>query len=1128
MILLLIGLLGMQSADAPTLMDYRLYLGERHFDPLLEQPRRLVTAKADQEAYFLIQYHGPADVDRIKSMRAQGLEPIRYIYPHTYVVWGRRDALQGFERSSNARWSGDFLPEYKLLASRLNGRAPDAPTRVAVHGDIPDRTVRAALTAAGARVMDMADLDKKLRIYLIMGDGGVLQAVSELGFVYTVQPVPQDGGTRAEASAQVLAGNMNASGQPIPGYLTWLNGVGYDGSGVLVAVVDSGSLDDHPDYDPRLNPCFGVSCDENEARATSHGTHVMGIVGGDGASGIVDAQGFSRGLGIAPGVSLTEQLYVGNYQGPEGMRLLIRESSENDADISTNSWGPSGSALGYDLNTMEVDLSVRDAQPAVAGNQNISYILAIANGNGGTQSQGTPDDAKNVLTVGSTYLRNFDGVLFVGSLIQSISFNSAHGPARDGRTLPLIVAPGRFVDSTHHTTGHSFLFGTSMATPAVAGGAALYIERYRDLTNQQGQQADPSPEMIKAALVGTTDDLLGGDDADGAPLSARPNSQQGWGRMNLDRLMVPDAEVLTFDRVRTFQQTGENWVLPFVVDDPNEEVRVVLAWTDAAGHGLGGETPAWNNNLDLEVAVGADSYLGNVLDANGFSITGGSADPANNLEAVMLSGFSGGFTVNIKATDLNSDGVPGVGGETDQDFALFCYNCREGVYPALTGNPIDVANCGNDSIAVTIQTQGVGGYDQALTMSVQGLPVEVTTSFDVNPVNPGDATQLTLSGLNQIPKGDYIVMVEADGGDLQATHTFTLRITEPLNNPSSLVQPLPGDSGIPLSPNFSWLATEGAETYRFVISTQPDLSNPIEDVVLAQTTHELLKPLAYNTPYYWQVYAQSGCLDDLPSGIATFTTWEVPTVLLVDDDRNQPDVQSIYTDLLTFLKVSFDVYDTGSGNVDPRLEDFQNYDLVIWFTGDHGTQTAGGAGPSPTVELDLATYLAGGGQLLMTSQGYFTNLHEGGEPNAFMQNQLGMASGFIDMAFGSAVGAGILGDLPVMDILPPGYPNRTDLIGPGETAQSLMVNGDPGSAGESVAILKDTGAYKAITLGFGIESLNLANRRVAMGALLDIAGYDITGVCRNAETFFERLEQWPSLSILDLATCLNALNLGEE
>ena len=61
------------------------------------------------------------------------------------------------------------------------------------------------------------------------------------------------------------------------------------------------------------------------------------------------------------------------------------------------------------------------------------------NGSGGTSTQGSPDEAKNIITVGSTKMRDSGGNQY--SAINDISSNSAHGPCLDGRTIPHIVAP---------------------------------------------------------------------------------------------------------------------------------------------------------------------------------------------------------------------------------------------------------------------------------------------------------------------------------------------------------------------------------------------------------------------------------------------------------------------------------------------------------------------------------------------------------------------------------------------------------------------------------------------------------------------------------------------------------------
>jgi hypothetical protein len=99
--------------------------------------------------------------------------------------------------------------------------------------------------------------------------------------------------------------------------------------------------------------------------------------------------------------------------------------------------------------------------------------------------------------------------------------------------------------------------------------------------------------------------------------------------------------------------------------------RVTLAWSDAPGPTVGN---AYINNLDLEVEIGGQTYRGNVF-SGATSVTGGSADPRNNVESVFLPAGQGGmFTVRVRAANIAGDGVPGNSDLTDQDFALVVYN----------------------------------------------------------------------------------------------------------------------------------------------------------------------------------------------------------------------------------------------------------------------------------------------------------------------------------------------------------------------------------------------------------------------------------------------------------------------
>jgi uncharacterized repeat protein (TIGR01451 family) len=402
------------------------------------------------------------------------------------------------------------------------------------------------------------------------------------------------------------------------------------------------------------------------------------------------------------------------------MLMLMTESVRNHALMSGNSWGPAGSPQGYDDDTRQVDVGVRDADPDAPGDQPLHYVLSIMNGNGGTSTQGTPDEGKNIFTIGSTKLQSSSTAQYAD--IDDISSNSAHGPALDGRSIPAMVAPGCEVDSSASATGYQLMCGTSMASPHVTGASALFVEYYRGLT-----AADPSPALIKAAFTAVAKNLTGNHDADGNLLTHLFDNKQGWGRMLTTPVLAPQQAVQYINQSVVFDNTGESWTHSYSAADPAQPIRIMLAWTDAPGHGLGGSTPAWNNDLDLRVTANGVTYLGNALDNAGWSTSTGSADAKNNTEAVFLQAaqHAGSVNVEVLASDINSDALPNTGDDTDQDFALVCYNCAAdvtnqdvSVTAGATPDPVEAGA----TLDYAIQVHNAGPADASAVTVVLTVP----------------------------------------------------------------------------------------------------------------------------------------------------------------------------------------------------------------------------------------------------------------------------------------------------------------------------------------------------------------------------------------------------------------------
>jgi subtilisin family serine protease len=597
------------------------------------------------------------------------LKVVQHVYPCTYVVWGEAMAPGTAATANVVRWTGPFLPAYRVLPQWRN--LADEPQRLDVllyRGADTDAAI-GALEELGGRIGELVVLNETFMEVGLTLSGAALQAAAQVPGVYSIQPVPTDGGLRGEMSDQVCVNNVDENNQAFPGYLDWLSGVGLSGAGVIIANVDGGIQGTHPDLTNRMLGCLGQTC--GGSASSSHGTHTAGIMAADGSSGTTDGYGFLRGLGQAPGSNLVEQVYYPWYTQTGGMLLLMTDSCRNGASLSGNSWGPAGTPRGYDNDTMQVDIGVRDADPDAPGNQPLSYVLSFMNGYGGTSTQGTPDEAKNIFNIGSTKMQTYSGAQILQ--IDDLSSNTAHGPALDGRTIPHMVAPGCYVDSTTTGSSYSLKCGTSMASPHVSGAVALFIEYYRGLP---GYMADPSPALVKAAFIAVAHDLAGHYDADNGIMGHPFDNKQGWGRMDVEAVVDPQLPVLYFDNPVVLDNTGETWTVGLSPFDMAEPMRLMLVWTDAPGHGLGGSTPAWNNDLDLVVEIGADVYHGNDFGASGWSVPGDAADGMNNTEGVFL-GPTSPVTVRVRviASDINSDGIPNQGDTTDQDFALVCYNC---------------------------------------------------------------------------------------------------------------------------------------------------------------------------------------------------------------------------------------------------------------------------------------------------------------------------------------------------------------------------------------------------------------------------------------------------------------------
>ncbi|MFC4591017.1 S8 family peptidase [Sphaerisporangium corydalis] len=255
---------------------------------------------------------------------------------------------------------------------------------------------------------------------------------------------------------------------------------GYDGTGVKVAILDTGIDETHPDLAGKVVEERSFVPGVPVADGNGHGTHVASIITGSGA-----ASG-GRYKGVAPGVKLVIGKVLDDSGSGDWSSVIdgMQWAASSGARVVSISIGGQATDGGDPLTQAVDDLTA-----------STGTLFVIAAGNSGAdETIETPGVAASALTVAST------------DKSDKLSSYSSRGPLLDGALKPDIAAPGQNIVAARAAgTGlgtpvddsYTTLSGTSMATPHVSGAAAILAQRHPGWTGPQ----------LKAALMSTAKDV---------------------------------------------------------------------------------------------------------------------------------------------------------------------------------------------------------------------------------------------------------------------------------------------------------------------------------------------------------------------------------------------------------------------------------------------------------------------------------------------------------------------------------------------------------------------------------------------------------------------------------------------
>lgn len=211
-----------------------------------------------------------------------------------------------------------------------------------------------------------------------------------------------------------------------------------DGSGTTSYIMDTGLDVDHPEFGDRATVGWDAYGGDG-SDVQGHGTHVAGTVG-------ADSYGVAPGTELV-GVKVLDDNGSGSYDDIIAGIEWVAENAEPGSVANMSLGGPTSQALDEAANSL--------AESGV--------FLAVAAGNEGQDAGNTsPAGASGVVTVAAS-----------DETDTSAAFTN-YGPAVD------LYAPGVDVESTVPGGGTDSYDGTSMASPHVAGAAALYMDANGD------------------------------------------------------------------------------------------------------------------------------------------------------------------------------------------------------------------------------------------------------------------------------------------------------------------------------------------------------------------------------------------------------------------------------------------------------------------------------------------------------------------------------------------------------------------------------------------------------------------------------------------------------------------------
>ena len=430
----------------------------------------------------------------------------------------------------------------------------------------------------------------------------------------------------------------------------WSSVYKLNGENINIGLVDGGTVrDTHQEF---MSNGYSRIKNKSDVDTNLHSTHVAGTIAANGTDGTLR------------GMANKATIYSYAFSDMAFAESFLKLYSNDGILLSNHSYGYSDKIR---LGEYDSDASTQDR--AVSQNPFINVFEAAGNDGkiSGYADFGIikgPGNSKNIFTIGALNLTS-----------TNVAELSSTGPVDDGRIKPDLCVRGEQIKSTTDESDISsaYMSGTSMATPAATGSAALVMQQYKRTTGGY----DVRHDVLKTILVNTAVDKE----------NKGPDYKVGFGMIDVKEAVDVVKTISSNNSLVGVSKVSnkEEKVYNFKVENSGK-FKTTLSWVDVEANPSSAKTLV--NDLDL-LLVNKDTgrkYFPYKLDKNNPNAlaTNNSANRVDNIEQIEVSSLPAGeYKLVVKGHEVISSSQEFA---VTSNMAIFGKNTLETLRPSKLKN----------------------------------------------------------------------------------------------------------------------------------------------------------------------------------------------------------------------------------------------------------------------------------------------------------------------------------------------------------------------------------------------------------------------------------------------------------